>query len=133
MENPENARTLSRLTPIPIYNTKGDAEAFLVYPHLFNRNGDWIGWVTPKREVYSVLGYYVGFLTDEPRVLRKRVTSTLKPRLQPPAAPKRISPPATVPLAPMMRENTYSIVDVLLEEPERLHALDAGELREDLD
>jgi hypothetical protein len=132
MENAEAARTLRR-TLIPIYNGKGDAEAFLVYPNLHNRNGDWIGWVTSQREVYSVLGYYVGYLTDEPRILRKRVTSTLKPRLRPPAAPNRISPPATIPLAPMMREITYSTIDILLEEPERLHALDRGELREDLD
>jgi hypothetical protein len=130
--NTDSSPTLQRVL-IPIYNTKGDAEAFLSYPYLHNRNGDWIGWVTPKREVYSVLGYYVGYLTDEPRILRKRVTATLKPRLQPPAPPKRLSPPATVPLAPMMKEITYSIVDVLLEEPERLHALDVGELREDLD
>jgi hypothetical protein len=130
--NTDSSPTLRRAL-IPIYNTKGDAEAFLSYPYLHNRNGDWIGWVTPKREVYSVLGYYVGYLTDEPRILRKRVTATLKPRLRPPASPKRLSPPATVPLAPMMKEITYSIVDVLLDEPERLHALDVGELREDLD
>jgi len=130
--NAENTSTLRR-TLIPVYNSKGDAEAFLAYPYLHNRNGDWIGWVTPTRQVYSVLGYYVGYLTDEPRILRKRVTSTLQPRLSPPAAPKRISPPATVPLAPMMRELTYSTIDILLEEPERLHAIDSGEKREDLD
>ena len=78
-----------RRTLIPIYNSKGNAEAFLAYPYLHNRNGDWIGWVTPQRDVYSVLGYYVGYLTDEPRILRKRVTSTLKPRRKPPAAPSR--------------------------------------------
>lgn len=127
-----NAST-ARRTLIPIYTSKGDAEAFLAYPHLFNRSGEWIGWVTPQREVYSVLGYYVGYLSDEPRILRKRATSTLKPRRQPPAPPGRITPPATVPLAPMMKEIPYSIVDVLLEEPERLHTLDLGELREDLD
>lgn len=127
----ENSPTTRRL--IPIYNSKGDAEAFLLYPHLFNRVGEWIGWVTPRRDVYSALGYYVGYLTDEPRILRKRATFTLMPRLQPPAPPGRISPPATVPLAPMMREITYSVIDVLLEEPERLHTLDRGELREDLD
>jgi hypothetical protein len=128
----ENTSTIRR-TLIPIYNSKGDVEAFLAYPNLHNRNGDWIGWVTPTRQVYSVLGYYVGYLTDEPRILRKRVTSTLQPRLSPPAAPRRISPPATVPLAPMMRELTYSTIDILLEEPERLHAIDSGEKREDLD
>jgi hypothetical protein len=128
-----NTPTTVRRALIPIYSTKGDVEAFLSYPYLHNRTGDWIGWVTSTRDVYSVLGYYVGYLTDEPRILRKRVTSTLKPRLKPPAPPMRVSPPATVPLAPMMRETTYSIVDVLLDEPERLHTLDRGELREDLD
>ena len=118
---------------IPIYNSKGDADAFLVYPFLFNRTGDWIGWVTPNRDVYSVLGNYVGYLTNEPRILRKRVTDTLKPRMKPVTPPRRISPPAHVPLPPMMQELMYSTVDVLLEEPERLHTLDSGELREDLD
>ena len=118
---------------IPIYTSRGDAGAFLVFPYLYNRMGEWIGWATTDRQVYSVLGYYVGYLTDEPRILRKRVTSTLQPRLSPPAAPRRISPPATIPLAPMMREITYSTVDILLEEPERLHAIDSGEKREDLD
>ena len=132
MMNTESTSTVRRVL-IPIYNSKGDVDVLLAYPYLFNRNGDWVGWVTPGRDVYSVLGYYVGYLTDEPRILRKRVTFTLKPRLQPPAAPKKIFPPATIPLAPLMREITYSIVDVLLEEPERLHALDSGEKREDLD
>ncbi len=118
---------------IPIYNSKGDADAFLEYPYLFNRNGDWIGWVTPKREVYSVLGYYVGYLTNDPRILRKRATSTLKPRLEPLPAPQKVYPPATVPLPPMMKELTQGQIDVLLDEPERLHPLDIGELREDLD
>ena len=118
---------------IPVYTSKGDAEAFLAYPYLFNRNGDWIGWVTPKREVYSVLGYYAGTLTNDPRIIRKRATATLMPRLQPPSQPKRVYPPATIPLAPLMPELTHSMIDVLLEEPERLHTLDTGEFREDLD
>jgi hypothetical protein len=117
---------------IPIYTTKGDAEAFLVYPNLFNRSGEWIGWVTREREVYSVLGYHVGTLSTEPRILRKR-SADPKPRLAPPFPPKRVHPPATIPLAPMMRELMSETIDVLLEEPERLHTLDLGELREDLD
>jgi hypothetical protein len=118
---------------IPIYTSRGDAEAFLLYPYLFSRSGEWVGFVTPKREVYSVLGYYVGFLTDDPRILRKRATSSLKPRLKPPPSPGKVSPPATVPLPSMMRELTHGQVDVLLDEPERLHPVDSGEFREDLD
>ena len=118
---------------IPIYTTKGDADAFLSYPYLFNRNGDWIGWVTTKREVYSVIGYYVGILTNDPRIIRKRATSTLKPRLKPPAQPQKVYPPATVPLAPLMPELTHSSIDVLMDEPERLHPVDSGEYRDDLD
>ena len=118
---------------IPIYSSRGEAEAFLLFPHLFNRNGDWIGWVTPKREIYSVLGYYVGALTDDARIVRKRADDENKPRLQAPPFPGRISTPATIPLAPLMKDLTHSIVDVLQEEPERLHTLDGGELRQDLD
>jgi hypothetical protein len=118
---------------IPIYTSKGDAEAFLEFPYIFNRNGDWIGWITPKRDVYSVLGHYVGYLTNDPRILRKRATSTLKPRLEPPGAPNKVYPPANIPLAPLMSELTHSLIDVLLDEPERLHAADTGEMRQDLD
>ncbi len=118
---------------IPIYNSKGDADAFLDYPYVFNRNGDWVGFVTPRREVYSVLGYYVGYLSNDRRILRKVATSALKPRIKVPPAPEKVYPPATIPLAPLMSELTASTIDVLLEEPERLHALDAGELRQDLD
>jgi hypothetical protein len=123
----------SQPTIIPIYTTKGDADAFLVYPHLFNRTGDWIGFVTPKREIYSVLGDYVGTLTNDPRIVRKRATSTLKPRLKPPLPPKRIYPPASIPLAPMMPELNHSVIDVLLDAPELLHTTDSGESRPDMD
>ena len=118
---------------IPIYTSKGDAEAFLVYPYIFNRLGDWVGFVTPKREVYSVLGYYVGIFSEDFRIIGRRATNTFKPRLKPPPAPDRVYPPATVPLAPMMRELTHGQVDILLDDPERLHPLDGGELREDMD
>ena len=118
---------------IPIYTSKGDAEAFLLYPYLFNRNGDWIGFVTQKREVYSVLGYFVGILTNDPRIISKRATSTLRPRLKPPPKPQKIYLPATIPLAPLMSDLSSSTIDVLLDAPERLHTLDTGEQRQDLD
>ncbi len=118
---------------IPIYTTKGDAEAFLLYPYLFNRSGDWIGFATAKREVYSVLGEFVGTLTNDPRIVSKRTTSTLRPRVKPPARPQKVYPPATIPLPPMMADLSHSIIDVLLDAPDRLHTIDSGEKRQDLD
>ncbi len=117
---------------IAIYNSHGDPDAFLEYPYIFNRYGDWVGFVTPKRQVYSVLGNYVGYLTNDPRILRRTSTASLKSRSRIPPAPPRIVPPPSVPLAPLMSEVPPGAIDVLLEEPERLHPVDAGELREDL-
>jgi len=118
---------------IPIYSSRGEVEAFLVFPYLFNRSGEWIGTVTPQREVYSVMGYYVGFLTNDPRIVRKRSDDALRPRLKMAPPPGRLNTPATIPLAPLMGDLTHSLVDIFVEEPERLHTVDSGELREDLD
>ena len=118
---------------IPIFSSRGEAEAFLVFPNLFNRSGEWIGWVTAQREVYSVLGNYVGFLTNDPRIVRKRSDDVTRPRQKVPPHPRRIVTPANTPLAPLMSELTHSHVDVLVEEPERLHTIDTGEFRDDLD
>jgi hypothetical protein len=118
---------------IPIYSSRGDCEAFLSYPYLFNRQGEWIGWVTPERQVYSVHGHYVGWLSDDPRVLRRQSSGYLKPRRTPPQAPQRVMPPAIIPLAPMMPELLMGVFDVLQESPEMLPAIDFGDLKEDMD
>jgi hypothetical protein len=118
---------------IPIFSSRGEVDAFLVFPYLYNRGGEWVGWVTPQKEVYSVLGSYVGFLTSDPRIVRKRADDELKPRLKTPPAPRRLNTPAVTPLAPLMSDLPHSLVDILVEEPERLHTVDVGELREDLD
>lgn len=118
---------------IPIYTSKGDAEAFLCFPNLYNRLGEWIGWVTKDQQIYSVLGIYVGELSNEPRILRRKVTTGLKSRKVPPIQPHRITIPATIPLAPLMGELRFGIIDVLLEEPERLHTIGSGEFQEDIE
>jgi hypothetical protein len=128
-----NERMENRNTIIPIYTSKGEADAFLVYPYIYDRGGEWIGWVSQERNVYSVLGFYVGYLTNDPRILRKRNTSSLMPRLVPPPAPPKINLPATIPLAPMMSELKFSVMDVLMEEPQLLHTADLGELKDDVD
>jgi hypothetical protein len=118
---------------IPIYASNGEAEAFLIFPYLFNRSGEWIGWVTPKREVYSVMGNYVGTLTNDPRITRKRADDESNSRIKPPPKPGHIMTPSSVPLAPLMSDLPHSQIDVLLDEPDRLHTVDSGELREDMD
>ena len=118
---------------VPIYSSKGDVGAYLVYPYVYDALGEWIGFCTAEREVFSVLGNYVGYLSDDHRILRQRTLSTPGRTCEPPTRPPKLSPPAAMPLAPMMRELTHSTVDVLLEEPERLHTADMGELRPDLE
>jgi hypothetical protein len=118
---------------IPIYTTQGDVGAFLAYPNLFNRDGEWIGWVTAQREVYSVHGHYAGILNDDPRILRKLSEGIGSPRMDPPPFPGQITLPATIPLAPFMPELPIGFMDVLQDAPELLPSIDFGELREDMD
>jgi hypothetical protein len=118
---------------VPIYTTKGDIEAFFVFPNIYNLMGEWLGFVTPLREVYSIRGDYVGWISDDPRILRKRTYDYSKPKLTPPKKPVKIMPPATLPLAPLMPELNFDTIDVLQEEPDRLPTGDMGELRPDMD
>ncbi len=123
----------SNIPLIVIYTTSGDVGAFLQYPYLYNRQGEWIGWVTSQRQVYSVHGHYVGHLSDDPRILRRQSSGYLKPFQPPPQPPLKLSTPATVPLAPMMPEVPIGMYDVLEESPDMLPSVDFGDLREDMD
>jgi hypothetical protein len=118
---------------IPIYTSRGDAKAFLLYPYLYNLRGEWIGWVTAERDVYSVHGHFVGTLSKEPRILRRLENSYDKPKLQPLPIPRPLHVPQQVPLAPMMAEVPQSMIDVLEDAPNLLPPLDFGELRQDMD
>jgi hypothetical protein len=119
---------------IPIYTTQGDVGAFLLYPYIYSAIGDWIGWVTSDRGVYSVHGHFVGTLSKGPRILRKREwdSATAPPR-QPPPSPPPIRPPVNVPLAPQMAEVALNMIDVLEEAPELMPPVDFGELRDDME
>lgn len=118
---------------IPIFTTQGELAAFLGYPYIFSRQGEWIGWVNAERQVYSVGGQYVGWMTDDPRIVRRQADHLDKSRRRGPQAPGRIKPPASVPLPPMMSELSYGMVDVLQDEPERLSPSDFGDRARDLD
>ena len=119
---------------IPIYTSRGDVEAYVAYPYLYNREGEWIGWVSAHREVYSVHGHYVGWIDTGPRILRKLADGFGKQRddIRPPLM-RNINPPAQPPLAPLMPELTFGVIDVLQEAPDLLPPVDFGELRQDMD
>jgi hypothetical protein len=121
-------------TLVPIYTTVGDIGGFLAYPYIFNCEGEWIGWISPDRVVYSTHGHYVGWLAEGPRILRKLADGYTRPRIDiiPPFTLK-INPPAVSPLPPMMPELTFGEMDVLLDRPDMLPPVDFGELREDMD
>ena len=72
---------------IPIYKSNGELGAYLVYPNLYNHAGEWIGWVTHERQVYSVLGYYVGYLTNDPRIVRRSSEDEMPRKSPPPRLP----------------------------------------------
>jgi hypothetical protein len=75
----------------------------------------------------------VGYLDDEPRILRRRVDKYDNPKKTPPPPPERISAPAFVPLPPFFRELPYGIIDVIDDDPDVLHPLDTGEFKEDME
>jgi hypothetical protein len=126
-------RTEVKTRFIPIYTSRGDWLALMVFPYLYSSVGEWVGFLTPGRQVYDVNGLYVGWLTDEPRILRKRTYDQIPPPAAPPPPPARIRPPATVPLPRMMAELPFEIIDVLQEEPERVHTTDTGDLKQDME
>ncbi|RPI33402.1 MAG: hypothetical protein EHM70_06120 [Chloroflexota bacterium] len=103
------------------------------YPYIYDTRGEWIGWVTPEREVYSIYGHYVGRLSNDPRILSKRTELYTRPRRNPPTQPLRINVPARVPLAPMMPELPFGIFDVLEEDADLLPPVGSGEKQVDLD
>ena len=91
-----------------------------------------IGWVTPDRLVFSVLGHYVGELTKDPRILRRRERESAQPRRVPPTAPESIRPPVRSPLPPTMPEVPINMIDILEEAPELLTTVGFGDLVDDM-
>ncbi len=118
---------------IPIYITCGDIGAILVQPYIYNLIGEWIGWIDEKRVVYSVHGHFVGTLTHEPRIVRKREWGYGHDRNIVPVTPEKIHPPAHFPLAPQLPELPIFMIDVLEEYPELMPSVDSGDLRDDMD
>jgi hypothetical protein len=115
---------------VPIYRSDGEWVAVYREGQLFNIDGEWIGFVV-KREVFDPAGQYLGFLSDDKRLLRKRSLSNQPPHAEVPERPERPRIPASMPLAPLMRELPHQIIDMFEEYPERL--LFVSETRPDME
>jgi hypothetical protein len=118
---------------VPIYTSNGDTGAILIHPYIFNLSGEWIGWVDNERTVFSVHGHYVGKLTMEPRILRKREWGYGRERRTSPPPPEKVRLPAQFPLAPQLPEIPTFMMDVLDDYPELMPSVDFGDLRDDLE
>lgn len=118
---------------IPIFASRGEIGAFLHYPYIFNTFGEWIGWVSPERDVFAVNGMQVGILSDGPRILRKREWNYDQPKRKSPDPPGNIQVPSQLPLSPQLPEVANNMIDVLDEAPDLLPTADFGDLWEDMD
>lgn len=104
--------------PVFIYDSRGEWHATRLGNHLFDTRGEYVAYVEDET-VFKRDGEWVGRLSKDNRILRKRseVRRDLHPNPPPPPAkPERL--PARAPLAPLMAELGFSVVDVLLEDPD---------------
>jgi hypothetical protein len=114
----------------PIYRSDGEWVAVYERGHLFTTDGEWLGFVAGRR-VFSTAGEYLGFLSDDRRLLRRRHVEEDLPRRPVPPRPTAPQIPISVPLAPLLRELPFHIIDVFEEEGGRL--LFVSETRPDME
>jgi hypothetical protein len=119
--------------PMVIFTSQGDFGAFLIYPYLFNPSGEWIGWATSKKEIFNLDGTYVGSISPDLRILRKKSLDVIPAKSKTPSPPPKPRIPASIPLPPRMAELSYDLMDVLEDKPDLLHTLDSGEFKPDVE
>lgn len=118
------------MKPEFIYDTFGDWVATRIGDFLWDTQGNWVAWLEGQ-EVYSLDGEYLGTLSRDHRLLRKRVERRRPLRTDIPRKPPKPALPARAPLPPMFAELRYDTVDALEEDPETFKRV--SELRPDMD
>jgi len=117
--------------PVFIFDTHGDWHATKIGNYLFSSRGEYIGFVEGE-DVYKLDGEWLGRLSKDGRIVRKRTEKRRELHPNPPAKPARPEKlPARPPLPPMMAELTFSVVDVLDEDPDIFKRI--SDLRPDMD
>ncbi len=122
MSKSKNTLNIDPSQPFFIFDTRGEWHATLLENCLWDARGDYVGFVRPPRyDVYSIDGRWIGNLTPDGRIIRKRMLDkqpTLKIRKLTPARPRNLPPRA--PLPPLTADLGYHYVDVLEWDPDAL-------------
>ncbi len=117
--------------PVFIFDTRGDWYATRVGDFIFSPRGEYVAYVEDG-EVYKRDGEWIGRLSKDGRILRKRTERRRELHPNPPPAPsKPENLPPRAPLPPMMAELTYGVIDVLDEDPDTFKRI--SDLRPDMD
>ena len=101
-----------------IWNTYGDWSATLLDGHIWDLGGHWIGWVEENGDVFKGDGEWIGMLSKDSRILKKRTAPRRELRTDIPPMPPKPDLPARAPLPPSFAELAYSEIDVLDEDPD---------------
>src|SRR5689334_10145478 len=104
------------MKPRMLWNTSGDWVATLIDTFIWDLTGTWVGWLDGD-EVFTTDGEWVGTLSRDSRILRKRSATRPSLRTDIPKKPEKPVLPGRAPLPPAFGELTYSIYDVMEEDP----------------
>ena len=115
MTKPAKPFVIDPEKPFFIFDTNGEWHATLIKGCLWDAHGEYMGFMRGENhDVYTVYGEWVGNLTHDGRIIRRRVTERLpllKIRRLPPQRPANL--PARAPLPPQHAELAHTMIDVL--------------------
>lgn len=124
--------TVNPNEPFFIFDTHGEWHATLLNNCVWDARGDYIGFVRgPNHDVYTAFGEWIGNLSKDGRIVRRRVKDrqmVLKVRKLPPPRPKNLPPRA--PLPPLSGDLGYHYIDVLEWDPDAFK--NVPDLKQDL-